>query len=678
MAVQPSHPNKIVAPEPTDTSAAAPPSELTPRTALGALAPLQIMLIGVGVLVTLIGQVWLYVTPIDNTVAVPTPVWLSGLGIVLFAVAPFIPGRWLAVIPWGSNVSRRSAWILSSLLLSITAAGAAIAFERYEINQYLPILSLWILGIACYVIAMLPARIAWPDVRALAREHWREALPLVLVQVFAVALRFYELGDLPMIINGDEGLIGMFAQATSSGALANPFSLWENIGILYMQMINVALRAFGPTPFALRLLPAIGGSLAIFATYLFARQIRGQRIALLAVVLLSMSHIHLHFSRTAAVTYIQGTWLVPLEFYLLLSGLTKRSSWRAALGGVLLAVHMDVYITAQIVFGILLVYTAVSWIMLRREAQPAWRQWASFWGGFAITVIPQVSYMARRPEELLSRLNAEGTFNSGWLANEIAASGKSAIQILAERVMHAFLSLIYYPAVDFYGSPAPVLSFVAAVLFLLGLGYMLVKFRTMEGLLLNGYFWGMTVAVGVFAIPPAADSYRMIVALPAAMTLAAIGLDQVLTQIGLSWANERFRYGAVVSVIVAGLTAFNIWIYFFDFVGRCRYGGDPQTRFASYLGTTARDFGKEGNIYLLSDATFFYGSHASVDFLTQGRAIVNVPDPIDTLQAVSGETIIASPPRIDELLQWTRANPGGDLHYQRDCSNIILLAYRMP
>lgn len=645
--------------------------------------PAHLALIGLAVLIALVGQVWLYVTPVNPATAFPTAAWLSLLGAALFAVATLLPPRvFPAGWPRGLSPARHWGWIVAGLSLSATAAGAAIAFERAHNSQYMAILTVWLLGAGSYAIAFLPDGIALPDPRAVWARVWgghrAEVLALAAVLAFAIGLRFYQLGSLPIVINGDEGLIGLFAQSTTDGALANPFGLWENIGALYMQLINASLRAFGTSPFSLRLLPAIGGSLAVFTTYLLARRIAGRRVALLAALLLATSHIHLHFSRTVAVTYIQGTWIVPLELYLLLSGIQDRAYWKTALGGVLLAIHMDVYITAQIVAGILVVYTVIALGLFRRQTPGIARSFAVFWGGFAITVLPQASYMLRRPEELMSRLNAEGTFNSGWMANEIAISGKAMIQILIERVVHAFLSLIYYPATDFYGSPMPVLSFVAAVLFLLGLGYVLLRARSLDGLLLNGYFWGMTVAVGTFAIPPSADSYRMIVALPAAMILAGIGLDQILTQVGLGWSADRMRYGAIVSIIFAGLIALNIWTYFFDFVGRCRYGGDPQTRFASHLGTVVRGIDNEGAIYLLSDAVYFYGSHASVDFLTHSRPITNVSEPVASMQAVSGETVIASTPRIAELLEWTRTHPGGELRYERDCGNVILLAYQMP
>ncbi|MCB0119203.1 MAG: hypothetical protein KDD72_09250, partial [Anaerolineales bacterium] len=86
----------------------------------------------------------------------------------------------------------------------------------------------------------------------------------------------------------------------------------------------------------------------------------------------------------------------------------------------------------------------------------------------------------------------------------------------------------------------------------------------------------------------------------------------------------------------------------------------------------------ELEVYLLSDDYFFHGSHASTLFLSHSRRVTNYRDPVDTLEPISGETIIAPPPRIPELEQWARAHPGGQLHYEYDCDTTILLSYRVP
>jgi 4-amino-4-deoxy-L-arabinose transferase-like glycosyltransferase len=434
----------------------------------------------------------------------------------------------------------------------------------------------------------------------------------------------------------------------------------------------------GQTAFALRLLPAISGTLAIPALYLLARQITGPRIALIAAALLAFSHSHLNFSRTAAVGYIHDTWIVPLVLFLLLSGLEKRQSWRTALAGILLGFQLSIYLTAQIFIPLVFIFCLFILIFFRKGYPQALRNLLSLWGGLLVVAIPSMLYAINHPAEFFNRLNVDGTLQSGWLALKMAETGQMAIQILAERVRHAFFSLIYYPAIDFYNSPVPLVSIVTASLFLLGLGISLWKTRSSGYLLLNGYFWGCTLAVGIFAIPESADSYRMIMTLPAVMLFASIGLHQVLSALNLGWAQSHKGYILVTGFLMVNLLFFNVWEYRVDFAGRCRYGGDQQTRFASYLGTYLQTVRRETTVYLLSDDIFRYGTHASAEFLGMRKAVINVVDPVDSIAVISGDVIIASPNRIDELAAWARQHPGGELKYTYDCELEIMESYQVP
>jgi hypothetical protein len=398
----------------------------------------------------------------------------------------------------------------------------------------------------------------------------------------------------------------------------------------------------------------------------------------LAAIFLAISHTHINFSRIAAVGYIHGTWLVPLELYLFLSGVEKRSSWRAALGGMILALHFNVYITAQIVIALLFVYMLISFLFLRSWFRPAWRQALAFWAGWLILFIPKAVDIVMRPYEFFDRLNTDGVFQTGWLQKTVASSGQSAVQVLAGRISHAFFSLFYFPASDFYGVRVSMLGFILAVLFLLGLGIALWRTRSPGVLLLNGYFWAPTIAVGMFAVPPSADSYRMIITLPPVMIIAAMGLDQALRTFGVSWPTSKQVYAFWAAGVIASMLAFNLWTYFGDFASHCVYGDNLPGRFASYLGYYTKGITSELEIYLLTDEDYFYGSHASASFLNHGREIINFEEPADSLDLVSGETVIAPPSRMPELEDWVRKHPGGELHYRYDCDNAILLAYQVP
>jgi 4-amino-4-deoxy-L-arabinose transferase-like glycosyltransferase len=631
-----------------------------------------------GIFLILLGQFLIYSSPLNETVVFPPQNWLSVVGVILFLISQVIPSTpWTERLAGRLTTSAQMGWIFAALMFSILATVGAELFQVSTRTNYIPVLTVWLLGALAYVAAFTRGAFTQMNWKVWFKRHRNEILLLLFITLIGAVVRFYKLGAVPRVLDGDEGRVGMAAQTTVLGDLTNPFALWDNFGALYLQLINLSMKFFGPTAFGLRLLPAIGGTLAVPCLYLLARQVGGRRVAFIAAFLLATSHTHINFSRIASVAYIHGTWLVPLELYFLLSGLEKRQAWRTALSGVILAIHFSVYLTAQVVTAMILVYMLIAFLFLRSWFKPLLREALAFWGGLLLILMPEVFYVFRTPEQFFNRLVQDGTF-SGWLANTMQSTGQSAVTLLSQRVLHAFLSLIYYPSLDFYGSPVPMLSMIAASMFLLGLGISLWRTKSPKYLLLNGNFWAATLSVGLFAVPPSADSYRMLMALPAAMIMAAIGLDQVLEYFGLGWEQARGTYSVVVGAVLTSLLIFNLWTYYGDFAGQCRYGDNLAGRFASYLGSYVKTVDSQSDIYLLSNEIYLYGTHASTYFLSQSRPVTNLPAPIDSVQFVSGETIIASPDRIPELLVWAHEHPGGKLQYQYDCQRTILLAYQVP
>jgi 4-amino-4-deoxy-L-arabinose transferase-like glycosyltransferase len=637
------------------------------------------IVISLGFLLVLIGQYWIFVVPVDGDKLPLLPIFLSLAGVILFMVGSFIPKSPALKAKIGRIVIPQSVmWIVTAVIFSALTVFSLLLFMKYGKSIYLPVLTTWFASGIFYIYAFRSGFPTLARIKSWFKDHKIELLIIGGITLLAAFLRLYRLGVYPRVIDGDEGLLGQFAQSTISGQYANPFALWENFGGLYLQAVYLAIRVFGANPFALRILPAISGILAIPALYLFARQIAGKRVAMLSAFLLAFSHTHINFSRIGSVGYIHSTWLVPLELYLLLAGLEKRKSWMAAAGGALLAIHFSIYLSSQIVGALILVFMLIALIFMRRWFLPGIRQAAAFWGGFAIMILPELTYIIKNPTAFFDRLSQNGTFQTGWLAQTVANTGQNSIQVLAGRVVHAFLSLIYYPAVDFYGSNVPMLTLFTAVFFLAGLGLALLRVRKPGMLLLNGYFWAATLAVGIFSIPPSADSYRMLIALPAALILAAIAFDELLEFIGVGWKSARNVYAFITTGLLISLAIFNLWAYFGDFVGQCRYGSDLTSRFASYLGSYTKTVEQGSHIYLLSNDIYFYGSHASASFLSEGRKITNISDPVDSFQGVIGDTLIASPDRITELEAWAHAHPGGQTNFVYDCKTLILLSYHLP
>ncbi|MBI3361871.1 MAG: glycosyltransferase family 39 protein, partial [Chloroflexi bacterium] len=624
----------------------------------------------------IVGQMALYAAPEG-----------LGCGLALSALAALVfvwisarrkPPAWIVALVARLSLSFSTLWIASAAGLSVMAAALSVVFEQTDRVNYLPVLVLWAASGGAYLAAFAGGWGGAAGWREWLKAHRRELVGIGLVALAAGFVRFYRLGAIPRVINGDEGLLGRAALLTGENPLANPFASFENFGGLYMQAIGLALQAFGRTPFGLRLLPAIGGTLAVLTLYLLGRRLFGMRVAFFAAILLALAHTHIHFSRTVAVGYIQGTFSIPLELYFFISGLENRSRLRLAVGGLLLGLHFGVYLSAQLVAAFLIVYCVVAAVLDRPLIQSAARPLAAFWGGSVLMAFPLIVTAWLKPQDVFARLNADGTFQSGWLARTMAETGQSAARILAGRVAHAFLSLNYYPAQDFYGARIPMLDVLTGVLFVLGLGYALWRTRDYRHLLLNGYFWSATVAIGVFSVPPSADSYRMLIALPAAILLAALGWEQVLGVLSLAGPDRAAARVAFSAFVISAVLLINVRAYFVDFAAKCRYGGDLQTRFASYLGNYLRTLDSETKVFLLSDDALRYGTHSSVDFLSGGLPVTNVPDPATSLQPGANSAVIAVPSRADELKAWAGERRDGYLHREYDCDSLMLSAYRIP
>jgi len=638
----------------------------------------RICFASLAVIMVIVGQTHIYTTNNIQDTGMPPYMWLSLAGIVIFVLnltlpVPLFLQKLFANLPIG----HQSGWIMASAALSVLATTSMVRFEKRDSLSYLPVISLWLGSAICYVIAF-----SWFDPQDLnwkkwLQDHRGELVAVGLVALLAAILRFYKLGSIPRVINGDEGWVGLMAQATGHAPLSNPFAIWNNISALYLQSVNLVFLFFGTTAFSLRFLTAIGGILSIPVTYVFAKQVAGKRVALIAAALLAFSHFHINFSRTSGSDYIFTTLFIPLILYLLLNAFDKQSLSKAALAGVLLAIFFCTNLMAQVFIGLLLV-TSLATILFRSWREPARRALPAFWGGFLILIIPEVLYILQHPDDFTSRISASSTFQTGWITQAVASTNQAPVIIIVQRVVHAFLSLIYYPSFDYYGSPVPPLTLISATLFLIGLGVCLFHLRKLNYLVLNIFFWGFTFALGLFGIPPSADTYRMLTIFSIVMLMAAIGLDAIVNVIGFTWENNRSAYVSVTLLVLLSLMATNLWTYFGEFAGRCLYADNTAGRFASYMGSYAATVRPEDSIFLLSNDIYRYGTHPSTDFLSGKRPITNVPGPADTLTLKSGESIIASPDRIEELETWATAHPGGKLQYTYDCSKVILVSYQIP
>ena len=127
------------------------------------------------------------------------------------------------------------------------------------------------------------------------REEW---FILLLILTIAVFFRFYQLNSIPSGLWPDEAANGVDAlKALDSSDFRIFYPANNGREGLFINLQAISISLFGATPFALRLVSAIIGTLTVLGLYLLAKQLFNRRIASVAAFFLAVSFWHVNFSR---------------------------------------------------------------------------------------------------------------------------------------------------------------------------------------------------------------------------------------------------------------------------------------------------------------------------------------------------------------------------------------------
>ncbi len=191
-------------------------------------------------------------------------------------------------------------------------AGAALAVilvaiaPIYTAHSHLGAFLLWVGGMGLFAVAVW--RMDRPCERR-ATPHWltsggpqlspaAEAIGLLLVLVLAAALRLILLADYPSLIGIDEGLLGRHAESIWKTGFPDPFGIgWNSFAHLAYMIGYLGVQLFGTSNHSLRLVSAVIGILSLVPFFYWVRRWWGNVIALLAVIILTINHEHIYWSR---------------------------------------------------------------------------------------------------------------------------------------------------------------------------------------------------------------------------------------------------------------------------------------------------------------------------------------------------------------------------------------------
>lgn len=486
-------------------------------------------------------------------------------------------------------------WLaLGSTLLSLIVAG--VVRNQAPDAGFAGVFLMWLVALALLIVPW--GFTLWRTRRTGVGLQRGELLGVVVLLAVAGAVRGIALDRIPANVGGDEGTQLAAALALVSHPLGNPFATgWYSVPTMSFLVYGYGMRVFGASVAGGRAVSAIAGTVGVLSTFLLARELLGRQAAWIASILVACSAYSIHFSRLAS-NQVFDPLIGATVFWLLLlgerravaasrwidgeerGGVIRRAAW--GLAGVVMGLGWYGYFGARWVTGLAgLYFLWRAWVEPRWLAR-CWRALAALAWGLLVTVLPLLGWYTRHPSALVERYRAVSIFASGWLAREIALTGRSAADLLMQQLWRAFTAFHVTSDPTFWYRPErPLLDAWVGALMLLGLLDALRHVRwPSRGLLL--LWWGSTtlMAWGLTENPP--SSQRGLLLMPAVALLAACGLQTLVQLLQLEGTVGRLvMIGLLVIVSIS-----NVEFYFGRYSPRRVYGNpsaEAATTFARWV-----------------------------------------------------------------------------------------------
>lgn len=591
---------------------------------------------------------------------------LLALGLVGVDLAPLRPAPPEPEPPAPATLhfgQARMAAIAGSALC--TAALLIVLAQPPPPGGYNAFAILWVAAIALAVAAFTP-RLTLSLWRT-RRVNLGQAALLGGILLATLLLRIWQVGTIPPTLGGDEGSQGLEAMKVLNGEITNPFGTgWLGVPTMSFYFNALSIALFGNTAFALRLPWVLVGTATVLVSYLLVARLQGPVIGLLTAGFLAGFHYHIHFSRLGSIQ-VADILFVALALLLLYRGYDRRDPAAWAWCGATIGVAQFFYAGARFT-AIVVAVTAALFII--RDGRRFWREQrlgvvALLWVAL-VGAAPMLQYAYRFPADFNARINDVGIFQSGWLAREQEILGVGPIPILIDQFWRAALLYNAYPdRTVWYGAPLPLFSVAEGALFILGLGYTLLRLGDRRLFPMLAWWGGAVVLGGMLTESPPSLQRMITTAVPAAFFLC-LGLILALRGVWaiFAWRNDRvLRVGLGATTLTLALLSINY--YFTDYTPRRIYGNQNAvvaTALADYILTqTAADT----QVVFFGPPRMYYG-FGTIPYLTGKRPGIDVREPlsgpIDSSLAAPGDNVIFVflPERLDELEHVTAVFPRGE------------------
>jgi len=259
---------------------------------------------------------------------------------------------------------------------------------------------------------------------------------LLIILLIAVFFRLWQIDSIPPGLYPDEAINGNEALDTLETKNFKVFYP-ENNGRegLFIWLLSFSFLIFGPSIWALKLIPAIIGILTVLGLYLLTKELFSQYIkkssryiALLASFFLTISFWHINFSRIGF-RAILIPFILVFSFYFLFKGFREKKALFFVISGIFFGLGFYTYISYRFVVLLLAITLICWWLVYKKQnLQKKFLLFALYCLLFTfITALPMGLYFLKNPQDFMGRATGVSVFVQ---ENPVREAGKSLISHL--------------------------------------------------------------------------------------------------------------------------------------------------------------------------------------------------------------------------------------------------------
>jgi hypothetical protein len=459
----------------------------------------------------------------------------------------------------------QSVCLVSGVVFAILATVAA-GTESQMISPPVAIVS-WLAGIGLTVFG------GWHfaprgERKPISKEalYWAAGLTLA-----AFLLRAVLIGQIPVMLTGDEGSTGIDALQFRLGGIDNPFGIfgWHPFPALYFFIESLGIALFGRTAEALRYPSALAGALTVGALYLLVRAMYSHRHALAAAAILAALHLHMHFSRLGVMNVWDGLWyLITLGSLWYGWHTGKRAYW--ILAGLGLGFGQYFYATTRTLFIAVPLWLLAATVFDRGGWRRNLRNLLPALAPLAAVLLPLAWYVGTHMDQYLADVKTNSILGP-WMEIAVRDMQLPVWRILLKQLGLGFGGFFSVNLSFWYRPDTPILRTLPAVFFVFGLAILVLRLRETRTwiplLWLAAY--GMIVSLSESA--PAAQ--RLPGVGPACALVVGFGAVEFASILTNLFPARKWLLTAAAAALVGYMALDDLRFYFFTYTPQSAYLG---------------------------------------------------------------------------------------------------------